>query len=63
MAMSKGLRLHYITDVNKPGHYPRGGWWFVIDGIYHIVSGVGHDRRLDAQRELELLQLKRSKWQ
>ena len=54
--MKTNLRLHFITDVNKPGNYPHGGWWFVISGIYNIVTGKCHDRREDAQEELELLE-------
>ena len=51
------MKLHYITDVNKPGNYPHGGWWFVISGVYHIVSGRMHDSRESAQEEIELLEL------
>ena len=51
------MKLHYITDVNKPGHYPHGGWWYVISGEYTIVTGKRHDRREDAQEELELLEV------
>jgi len=36
------IRPYYITDVNKPGHYPHGGWWFAIKGLYIIVSGKRH---------------------
>jgi hypothetical protein len=51
------MRLHFITDVNKPGNYPHGGWWFVIRGIYSPVSGRRHDRKEDAEAEMELLKL------
>jgi hypothetical protein len=36
----KKYRTHWITDVNKPGTYPEGGWWMVVDGIYTKVAGL-----------------------
>jgi hypothetical protein len=51
------MKLHFITDVNKPGNYPHGGWWFVISGVYHIVSGRRWNTREEAQEEMELLAL------
>jgi hypothetical protein len=50
------MKLHYITDVNKPGHNPEGGWWYVISGEYHLVTGKRHARKESAQRELKRLE-------
>lgn len=53
------MRVHWITDVNKPGSYPLGGWFFVVKGLYTIVSGRYHETREEALREIGELELSR----
>lgn len=51
------MRPHFITDVNKPGNYPYGGWWFAVNGVYNIVTGKFHETKEECLQEIELLGL------